>query len=54
VIEKEDHHVIAILDGDPPVLLVSLFGEYGAFLPLGELAEGQLTPSRTAFTFYHD
>jgi hypothetical protein len=41
VIAKEDRHVIAIMDGDPPVLLVSLFGEYGAFLPLGELAEGR-------------
>lgn len=41
VIAKEDHHVIAIMDGKPPVLLVSLFGVYDAFLPLGELAEGQ-------------
>jgi len=42
VIAKEDHHVVAIMDGDPPVLLVSLFGEYDAFLPLGTLAEGRL------------
>jgi HNH endonuclease len=41
VVAKKDHHVIAIMDGDPPVLLVSLFGAYDAFLPLGELAEGQ-------------
>ncbi|MGB8496357.1 MAG: HNH endonuclease [Candidatus Acidiferrum sp.] len=41
VIAKADHHVIAIMDGEPPALLVSLFGEYGAFLPLGELAEGR-------------
>lgn len=41
VIAKEDHHVIAIMDGMPPALLVSLFGEYGAFLPMGELAEGR-------------
>jgi hypothetical protein len=41
VIVKKDHHVIAIMDGDPPVLLVTLFGAYDAFLPLGELAEGQ-------------
>lgn len=41
VIAKEDHHVIAILDGEPPVLLVSLFGQYGALLPLGEIVEGR-------------
>ena len=41
IIAEEDHHVIAIMDGEPPALLVSLFGEYGAFLPLGELAEGR-------------
>jgi hypothetical protein len=41
VIAKEDHHVIAIMDGEPPALLVSLFGEYGAFLPFGDLAEGR-------------
>lgn len=41
VIAKKSHHVIAIIDGEPPSLLVSLFGEYDAFLALGELAEGQ-------------
>jgi hypothetical protein len=41
VIAKEDHHVVAIMNGEPPALLVSLFGEYGAFLPLGELTKGQ-------------
>lgn len=41
IIAKEDHHVLAIMDGEPPVLLVSLFGEYDAFIPLGELAQGQ-------------
>src|SRR5258708_34781234 len=40
-IAKEDHHVIAIMDGKPPALIVSLFGEYGAFLPLGALVEGR-------------
>jgi hypothetical protein len=46
VIAREDHHVIAIMDGQPPALLISLFGEYGAFFPLGELAEGRNpTPS---------
>jgi ribosomal protein L30/L7E len=41
IIAKEDHHVLAIMDGEPPVLLVSLFGEYDAFIPLGELAPGR-------------
>lgn len=41
-IAKEKHHVIAITDGEPPALLISLFGEYDAFIPLGELPEGQL------------
>ncbi len=41
VIAKEDHHVIAIIDGEPPALIVSLFGEYGALLPLGALVEGR-------------
>ena len=41
LVEKEDYHVIVVMDGDPPVLLVSLFGEYGAIIPLGELAEEQ-------------
>jgi HNH endonuclease len=37
LIAKEDHHVIAIMDGAPPVMIVSLFGEYGAVIPLGGL-----------------
>jgi hypothetical protein len=41
IIAKEDHHVLAVMDGEPPVLLVSLFGEYDAFIPLGELGQGQ-------------
>jgi hypothetical protein len=41
LIAKEQHHVIAIMDGAPPVMIVSLFGEYGAVIPLGELSEGQ-------------
>jgi len=40
IFAEKDRHVIAITDAVPPVLLVSLFGEYDAFLPLGELAEG--------------
>lgn len=40
VISKRNHHVIAITDGEPPALIISLFGEYGAFFPLGELPEG--------------
>ncbi|HEU5400408.1 MAG TPA: hypothetical protein VFU86_03570 [Terriglobales bacterium] len=37
---EKDRHVIAIMDADPPILVVSLFGKYDAFLPLGELTEG--------------
>lgn len=40
-IAKKDHHVIAIMDGEPPALLISLFGEYDAFLPLGLPVEGR-------------
>jgi hypothetical protein len=45
VIAEKDHHIIAIMEAEPPVLLVSLFGEYGAFLPLGELAVGRFAVS---------
>ena len=41
LVAKDDHHVITIMDGEPPVMIVSLFGEYGAFLPLGVLVEGR-------------
>ena len=41
VIAKKDHHALSIMDGEPPTLLVSLFGEYDAFIPLGEPAQGQ-------------
>lgn len=41
LIAKEDQYVIAILDGTPPLLLVSLFGEFGALIPLGEFPEGR-------------
>jgi hypothetical protein len=41
IIAKEDHHALAIMDGEPPALLVSLFGEFDAFIPLGELAQGR-------------
>lgn len=37
---ETDRHVIAIMDAEPPILVVSLFGEYDAFLPLGQLTEG--------------
>ncbi len=44
---ETDRHVIAIMDTEPPILVVSLFGEYDAFLPLGELNEGtNLTAAR--------
>jgi hypothetical protein len=46
VFGKEDHHVIAIMNGVPPVMIASLFGEYGAVIPLGKLSEGQ-NPSTT-------
>jgi HNH endonuclease len=36
---EKDRHVIAIVDAEPPMLVVSLFGEYDAFLPLEELTE---------------
>jgi len=42
VIARKDHHVIAIMDAEPPVLLVSLFGELDAFIHLGEAPEGRL------------
>jgi hypothetical protein len=41
VIAEKDHHAIMITEAEPPILLVSLFGEYDALLPLGELAEGR-------------
>ena len=47
LIAKKDHHVIAIMDGEPPAILVSLFGTYDAFLPLGELTEERL-PTNTS------
>lgn len=33
---KTDHHTLAIMEGEVPVLIVSLFGELGAIIPLGE------------------
>ena len=42
VIEKEDHHAIAVMNGEPPVLIVSLFGEYGALIPMGRLPDGNI------------
>lgn len=44
VIAKKDQHVITVMNSEPPVLLVSLFGEYGAALRLGEPFEG-LSPA---------
>lgn len=41
IIAKKDHHAIAIMDGEPPALLISLFGEFGAFLLLGEFTRGR-------------
>jgi hypothetical protein len=47
IIAKQDHHTLAIMDGTPPVLLISLFGEIGAVIPLGEVP-GAATPVTTA------
>ncbi len=33
---RADHHTLAIMEGEVPVLIVSLFGELGAVIPLGE------------------
>jgi HNH endonuclease len=41
LISKADQHMIAILDGTPPVLLVSLFGEFGALIPLAEFPQAR-------------
>ena len=42
MIAKEDHHTLVIMDGEVPTLLVSLFGEIGALIPLGEAPVGRL------------
>lgn len=42
MIAKEDHHTLVIMDGEVPTLLVSLFGEMGAIIPLGEAPVGRL------------
>jgi hypothetical protein len=38
---REDYHVIAILDGTPPMMVVNLFGEFGSVIPLGEVPQGR-------------
>ena len=35
---KPNEHTLVILDGTPPILIVSLFGEFDAVLPTGELS----------------
>ena len=42
MIEKEKHHTLVVMEGEVPVLLVSLFGEIGAVIPLGEAPTGRL------------
>lgn len=42
MIAKEDHHTLVTMDGEVPTLLVSLFGEMGAMIPLGEAPVGRL------------
>jgi hypothetical protein len=42
LIAKDAHHTLAIMEGEVPVLLVSLFGDIGALIPLGEVPTGQL------------
>lgn len=39
IVAKQDHHTLVILDGVPPVLLISLFGEFDAVIPLGDIPE---------------
>lgn len=44
LIAKAECHTVAIMDGDMPLLLVSLFGEIGATIPLAPApAYGKLT-----------
>jgi len=44
LIAKTECHTVAIVDGDMPLLLVSLFGEIGATIPLAPApADGKLT-----------
>lgn len=40
-IAKEEHHTLVIVEGEVPALLVSLFGEIGAMIPLGEAPAGR-------------
>jgi len=41
-IAKAECHTVAIMDGDTPMLLVSLFGEIGGMIPLAALPESRL------------
>jgi hypothetical protein len=36
IVAKADHHTIVVMEGKVPVILISLFGEIGALIPLGE------------------
>jgi hypothetical protein len=38
---REDSHVLGVLQGEPSILVASLFGSYNAFIPLGPLEEGK-------------
>ena len=42
LIAKDQHHTLAIMEGEVPVLMISLFGEIGAVIPLGEAPQGRL------------
>jgi hypothetical protein len=42
MIAKADHHTLVIMEGEVPTLLVSLFGEIGAMIPLGQAPVGRL------------
>ena len=42
MIAKEEHHTLVIMEGEVPTLLVSLFGEIGAMIPLGEAPVSRL------------
>ncbi len=42
MIAKENHHTLVIMEGEVPALLVSLFGEIGAMIILGEAPTGRM------------
>jgi hypothetical protein len=53
MIAKEDHHTLVIMEGEVPALLVSLFGEIGAMILLGEAPAGRMPPLSDQGTVWH-